>query len=85
MEFNAFERAVIEVILSQAIEGMDILRKQFATASVVESAADMVSLRRCRWIDRCRRHHAARDSSWAFKSGPLGWHSQLPANQSSSN
>jgi hypothetical protein len=36
MEFTAFERAVIESILSQPVEGMDILRQQFATASVVK-------------------------------------------------
>ena len=36
MEFSALERAVIEQILSQPVEGMDILREQFAAATVID-------------------------------------------------
>ena len=36
MEFSEFERAVIGVILSESVAGMDVLRQQFAAASVVD-------------------------------------------------
>lgn len=36
MEFSEFERAVIGVILSKPVAGMDVLRRQFAAASVVD-------------------------------------------------
>jgi len=36
MEFSALERGVIERILSQPVEGMDVVRKQFTAASVTE-------------------------------------------------
>lgn len=35
MEFSKLERAAIEVILSRPPEGMDVLRLQFASASVL--------------------------------------------------
>jgi hypothetical protein len=42
MEFSALERTVIEHILSQPIEDMDILRQQFAAASVVTRDYDRI-------------------------------------------
>jgi hypothetical protein len=36
MEFSRVERAAIEAILSKPVDGMDVLRAQFATASVVK-------------------------------------------------
>lgn len=36
MEFSRLERAAIEAILSKSVDGMDIVRSQFAAASVVE-------------------------------------------------
>jgi hypothetical protein len=36
MEFSRVERAAIEAILSKPVDGMEVLRTQFAAASVVE-------------------------------------------------
>jgi hypothetical protein len=36
MDWTSVERAVMESALSQAVEGMDTLRRQFACAAVVE-------------------------------------------------
>ncbi|MCX5647181.1 MAG: hypothetical protein NTZ17_21235 [Phycisphaerae bacterium] len=36
MGFSRLERAVIEAILSQEVDGLEAVRKQFAAASVVE-------------------------------------------------
>jgi hypothetical protein len=36
MEFSRLERAAIEAILSKPVDGMEVLRRQFAAASVVK-------------------------------------------------
>jgi hypothetical protein len=36
MDWTSLERAAMESVLSQPVEGMDILRRQFACSSVIE-------------------------------------------------
>jgi hypothetical protein len=79
MEFSAFERSVIELILSQPAEGMDILRKQFTTASAVRRGYTRHSFYTIISVDRTlppARYNEELESK--LHIGAIGWTQSAP-------
>jgi hypothetical protein len=79
MEFSAFERSVIELILSQPAEGMDILRKQFTTASAVRRGYTRRSFCTIISVDRTlppARYNEELESK--LHIGAIGWARSAP-------